>query len=94
MGDVKRLPKGFSLTGSALYDRIVQRIRKAGWEAISQHGDTVKDIAERAGVGERTAERFIWGDTVNPWAQTVFNIAEAIGFSEADLLSEPERRRA
>ena len=61
-----RLPKAFTLTGSSLYDRIVARVRKRGWEAVKRHGDTVKAIAERAQVGERTVERFIWGDTINP----------------------------
>lgn len=94
MGNVTKLQKPFTRTGSALYDTIVERVQKAGWEAIARKGDTVKAIAQRAQVGELTVERFIWRDTINPWAQTVFRIAEALGFTAADLIEEPERKRA
>lgn len=93
MGNVTKLPR-FTLTGSELYDKLVIRIRKAGWDAIAKRGDTVKDIAARAGVGERTVERFIWGETINPWAQTVFRVAEALDFTAADLIETPARQRA
>lgn len=92
MGTLARLPKGFVPATTTLYDTVVQRVREAGWAAITRKGDSVADIAARAGIGERTVERFIWGDTARPWAQTVFGIAEALGFTAGNLLSEEPMR--
>lgn len=93
MGEVRKLLKPF-VTGHALTDTIAKRIQQKAWKAFTRGEMSIEDIASGAGIGKATAERFIWGDSKYPRLETVLRIAEALGFTEAELLEEPTRKRA